>query len=112
MAKNRKFNVAGSTIYPAKVAAGDIVHFVLEPNNPADKNAIRIINPHGETIGYVPKASAVEFQDFRTGKYPFYCAKVKEVWEGEISNVPKVLAHFTKSEEELPYETQKWLVSG
>jgi hypothetical protein len=111
MAKNRKFNVAGSTIYTAKVSAGDIVHFVLEPNNPADKNAIRIINPNGETIGYVPKASAVEFQEFRTGKYPFYCAKVKEVWAGEISNVPKVLAHFTKAEEELPYQSQKWLVS-
>lgn len=80
MAKNRKFNVAGSTIYTAKVNAGDVVHFVLEPHNPVDKNAIRIINPHDETIGYVPKASAVEFQEFRTGKYPFYCAKVKEVW--------------------------------
>ena len=77
MAKNRKFNVAGASIYKAEARAGDIVHFVLGPNNPADKNAIQIINIAGETVGYVPK----------------------------------VLAHFTKSEEELPYEAQKWLVS-
>ncbi len=109
MAKNRKFNVAGSTIYKAKVSAGDRVHFVLEPNNPADKNAIRIVNSDGDTIGYVPKASAVEFQEFRAGKYPFYCAKIKEVWQGNLSDVPKVLVHFTKTEDELPYEACKWL---
>ena len=111
MAKNRKFNVAGSTIYTAKVRPGDIVHFVLEPNNPMDKNAIRIVNSNGDTIGYVPKASAFEFQEFRAGKYPFYCAKITEVWQGNLSNVPKVLAHFTKNEEELPYQSQNWLYS-
>lgn len=111
MAKNRKFNIAGSTIYTAKVGVGDVVYFVLEPNNPADKNALRIVNADGETVGYVPKASAIEFQEFRTGKYPFYCAKIKEVWQGELSLVPKVLAHFTKTEEELPYASQKWFKS-
>jgi hypothetical protein len=111
MAKNRKFNVAGSSIYKAEVRVGDIVHFVLEPDNPADKNAIKVLNSDGDTIGYVPKTNAAEFQKFRLGKYPYYCAKVKEVWQGEISSVPKVLAHFTKLEEELPYKPQKWLVS-
>lgn len=109
MAKNRKFNVAGSTIYTAKVSVGDAVQFVLEPDNPADKNAIRVVNTNGDTIGYVPKASAAEFQSFRNGKYPFYCAKVKELWQGNLSNVPKVLAHFTKTEDELPYEGGEWL---
>ncbi len=109
MAKNRNFNVVGSSIYANKVSAGDIVHFVLEPDNSTDKNAIRIVNSDGKTIGYVPKASAIEFQNFRTGKYPFYCAKVKEVWKGRLADVPQVLAHFTKNEEELPYQSQKWL---
>ena len=109
MAKNRKFNVAGSTIYEGLVEAGDIVHFVLEPNNLQDKNAIQVINASGEIIGYVPKTSAAEFQAFRLGKYPYYCAKVKEVWQGSFSDVPKILAHFAKDESELPYQSQKWL---
>lgn len=71
MAKNGKFNVAGSTIYEGVVEAGDIVYFVLEPNNLQDKNAIQIINYSGDIIGYAPKISAAEFQSFRLGKYPY-----------------------------------------
>lgn len=109
MIKNRKFNVSGSTIYLNKVQAGEVVHFVVEQNNPADKNAILIINSNREPIGYVPKLSAEEFQLFRTKNYPFYCAKVKEVWQGSYAPVPQILAHFAKLEEELPYASQNWL---
>ena len=107
--KNRKFNVAGSAFYHGLVSAGDLVFFSLEPDNPKDKNAIKILNRDNQLIGYVPKESAKEFHLFINGKYPFYCAKVKEIWEADIGMLPKILAHFANSPTELPYEAQEFL---
>ena len=107
--KNRKFNVAGSTFYSGKVESGDLVFFSLEPDNPKDKNAIKILNAKGDFIGYVPKESAKEFHEFIAGKYPHYCAKVKEIWDADFGKIPKILSHFANDPAELPYEKQDFL---
>lgn len=107
--KNRKFNLAGVTFYSADVAAGDRVYFQLEPNNPKDPNAIKALNKNNEVIGYIPRDSALEIQAFIKGKYPRYCAKIKEIWEHEGVRVPKVLAHFALNSDELPFDEQHWI---
>ena len=106
--KNRKFNVAGATIYQAKVSAGDLVFFQLEPNNPNHGDAIKILNQLNQVVGYIPRGSVDEIQLFRQGKYPYYCAKVKELWRGSEGLVPQVLAHFASDISELPYAGQAW----
>ena len=108
--KNRKFNLAGTTFYDGKVRAGSLVFFSLEPDNPEDSNAIKVLNKDNEIVGYIPKESAAEIQKFISGKYPHYCAKVKEIWEGDLGKIPQVLSHFATTPQELPYKMQDWIV--
>ena len=108
--KNRKFNLAGTTFYDGKVRVGSLVFFSLEPTNKKDPNAIKVLTKDKEIIGYVPKENAAEIQKFIAGKNPHYCAKVKEIWDGELGKVPKILCHFATTPEELPYTKQDWIV--
>lgn len=39
------------------LAAGSTVRLVREPENPCDALAIRVENPSGEKLGYIPRAS-------------------------------------------------------
>lgn len=107
--KNRKFNLAGVTFYEAKVSEGEVVYFQLEPLNPKDSNAIKVLNKDMEIIGYVPVENAIEIQSFLKGKYPRYCARVKEIWQHDGIRVPKILAHFSLLADELPYDEQVWI---
>ena len=107
--KNRKFNIAGSTFYSGVISAGDLVYFSLEPDNLKDSKAIKILNPKGDVIGYVPKEKLKEFHEFINGKYPYYCAKVKEIWDGNFGKVPQILCHFANDPLELPYKKQDFL---
>jgi hypothetical protein len=108
--KNRRFNVAGSTFYDGKCRVGQIVYFSLEPDNPKDPFAIQVLNKNYEIIGYIPKENSEEICKFLSSKkYPHYCAKVKEIWDGELGRVPRVLSHFATTPEELPYELQEWI---
>ena len=107
--KNRKFNVAGATFYSGNFGPGDLAFFSFERDNPKDKNAIKIVNANGEIIGYVPKEIAKEFHEFVNGKYPYYCAKIREVWDADIGRIPKILAHFANNPMELPYTKQEFL---
>jgi HIRAN domain len=45
----------------AEAWPGDEVLFVREPNNRADRNAIAILNPAGERIGYLSSQLAAEY---------------------------------------------------
>lgn len=111
--KNRKFNVAGIGHYSTDFEEGELIYFELEPNNPHDKNAIKVLNESFEQIGYVPRDSAIEFQSFFAGKYPHYCARIVEIWEGrEGDDMPKVLAHFASILNELPYAQQQLINSA
>lgn len=110
--KNRSFHVAGIGHYSTEFEEDDLVYFELEPSNPYDKNAIKILNKHYEQIGYVPRENAEEIQKFVVGKYPHYCARIDEVWEGSRGDdMPNVLAHFANNPKELPYPEQRWLNS-
>lgn len=108
--KNRKFNVVGVTFYKNDVNVGELVNFELEPNNPHDKNTIKVLNKHNQMLGYIPKENAKEIQSFFNGKYPHYCAKVVETWtpDDEDFEVPKILAHFANNSSELPFAPQEW----
>jgi hypothetical protein len=110
LAKNRKFKVTGASFYKNDAEEGDLVFFELDPDNPHDKNAIKVLNSEGLMLGHIPKENAKEIQDFIKGKYPYYCAKVNSTWEpdDEDFTVPEVLAHFANSPSELPYQSQEW----
>jgi hypothetical protein len=108
--KNRSFNVAGISHYSADFEEGELVYFELEPSNPYDSNAIKVLNESYVQIGYVPKDKAVEINDLLNGGYPHYCARIKEVWEGSYGDtIPKVLAHFANKSTELPYSEQNFV---
>jgi hypothetical protein len=107
--KNRKFNIAGVSFYRNDVEEDELVFFGLEPDNPHDKNAIKVLNQGGQILGYIPKDSALEIHGFLNGKYPYYCAKVVEIWELDDGDfvVPKILAHFANKSSELPFASQE-----
>ena len=107
--KNRKFNVAGVSFNRNSVEEGELVYFELEPDNPHDKNAIKVLNSSGETLGHIPRESAKEIQGFLNGKYPYYCAKVVDTWQPDDEDfvVPEVLAHFANQPSELPFKSQE-----
>jgi len=109
ISKNRKFNVAGSTFYSGKISVGDLVFFSLEPDNPKDNKAIKILNANRDVIGYAPKETAKEIHEFIKGKYPYYCAKVKEIWDADLGRIPKILSHFANDPMELPYAKQDFI---
>lgn len=110
LAKNRKFKVTGASFYKNDSEEDELVFFELEPDNPHDKNAIKVLNAEGLMLGHIPKEIAQEIQDFIKGKYPYYCAKVKSTWEPDDGDftVPEILAHFANSPSELPYKSQEW----
>jgi hypothetical protein len=110
--KNRKFNVAGIGHYSDDYEEGELVYFELEPSNKFDSNAIKVLNSKFDQIGYVPRDKAAEFIELIDGKYPHYCAKVIEIWEGNDGDaMPKVLAHFANQPSELPYPENEWIKS-
>ena len=104
--KNRKFNVAGVSFHQASVKVGDEINFELEPSNPYDSNAVKVLKRNGIVLGHVPKEMSEEVTKFLTGKYPNYSAHVYEIWEmrdGEKHfDVPKIMAHFANQPNELP----------
>lgn len=110
--KHREFIVKGTEHYSGIVKEGDSVYFEAEPTNTFDSNAIKVLNGLGNIVGYVPRDEADEFQTFRVGKYPYYCARVKKMWEGDSNEVPIISAHFANQPNELPYSAQKWMESN
>ena len=104
--KNRKFNVAGVSYHQASVNVGDEIHFELEPSNPYDSNAVKVLKRNGTVLGHVPKEMSEEVTKFLTGKYPNYSAYVYEIWEmrdgAKHFDVPKIMAHFANQPNELP----------
>lgn len=114
LAKNRKFNVAGTSFHSGKSRTGSIIFLAHEPENIKDNNAIQVLNGKMELIGYLPRELAKEVIGFKSGKFPHYCAKVVELWkvpDGENKGqiIPKVLSHFANKPEELPYTAQPWV---
>ena len=107
--KHRDFIVKGTEHYSGVVDEGDLVYFEPEPANTFDSNAIKVLNKLGNMVGYVPRDVAIELQKFRHGKYPYYCAQVKEMWEGDSDELPIILAHFANQPDELPYSPQRWI---
>jgi hypothetical protein len=111
--KNRKFNVAGIGHYSDDYEEGELVYFELEPSNKFDSNAIKVLNSKLDQIGYVPRDKAAEFNELIDGKYPHYCAKILEIWDGNDGDaMPKVIAHFSNHPSELPFPEQEWINSG
>lgn len=56
-----KTNVAGSYFYKEtydKVKTGDVVYLVKEPENPYDKDAIKVVNTENKTIGHVTNSKS------------------------------------------------------
>lgn len=109
-AKNRRFNVAGAGIHRNKASQGELVYFELDSDNVHDKDAIKVVSQDELTLGYIPQEIAKEIQVFMKGKYPFYCAKVIDIWKPDDADffVPKILAHFANKPIELPYQQQEW----
>ncbi len=107
--KHREFIVKGTEHYSGIVKEGDSVYFEAEPTNTYDSNAIKVLNEQGNIIGYVPRDEAIELHVFRNGKYPYYSAKVKGMWEGDSDEVPIISAHFANQPNELPNSAQRWI---
>jgi hypothetical protein len=65
------FRVAGVSFYQEaleRCSPGEAVRFVHEPDNPHDPLAIRIVSIHGETVGYVPRATWVHHVVHQLGR--------------------------------------------
>jgi SWI/SNF-related matrix-associated actin-dependent regulator of chromatin subfamily A3 len=67
LAKNRKFKVTGASFYKNDAEEGDLIFFELEPDNPHDKNAIKVLNEEGLMLGHIPKENAKEIKRFHQG---------------------------------------------
>ena len=50
--------LAGAGHYRARAQVGEPVTLIREPDNPHDRNAIRVDNPAGETLGHIPRRTA------------------------------------------------------
>lgn len=81
------FKVAGVSFHKQKVESlteGDILTLERDPENKYDSNAVKILNPEGEMIGFVPK----EFNSAIVRKFKkvstVYTLKVKNIhkWDG------------------------------
>jgi SWI/SNF-related matrix-associated actin-dependent regulator of chromatin subfamily A3 len=53
-----EFKIVGIRYYPGQVHQGEFVSLVREPQNPYDRNAVRIENMHGVKVGHVKKQQA------------------------------------------------------
>jgi hypothetical protein len=81
------FKVAGVSFHKQKVeslAEGEVLSLERDPDNKYDSNAVKILNPEGEMIGFVPK----EFNSAIVRKFKkvstVYTLKVKNIhkWDG------------------------------
>ena len=81
------FKVAGVSFHKQKVESlseGDVLSLERDPDNKYDSNAVKILNPEGEMIGFVPK----EFNTAIVRKFKkvstVYTLKVKNIhkWDG------------------------------
>ena len=81
------FKVAGVSFHKQKVESlteGNILTLERDPENKYDSNAVKILNPEGEMIGFVPK----EFNSAIVRKFKkvstVYTLKVKNIhkWDG------------------------------
>ena len=81
------FKVAGVSFHKQKVESlseGDILSLERDSENKYDSNAVKILNPEGEMIGFVPK----EFNTAIVRKFKkvstVYTLKVKNIhkWDG------------------------------
>ncbi|MCC6489493.1 MAG: HIRAN domain-containing protein [Candidatus Hydrogenedentes bacterium] len=48
-------HIAGAEHYPARAAVGEAVVLERDPQNHHDPNAVRVMNAHGEQVGYLPR---------------------------------------------------------
>ena len=109
--KNRKFNVAGVSFHQASVSIGDEIYFELEPANPYDSNAVKVLKSNGVVLGHVPKDISGDITKLLKGKYPNYSAYIYEIWEmrdgDKHFDFPKIMDHFANQSNELPSRGQE-----
>mmetsp|Transcript_12803 Transcript_12803/g.15672 ORF Transcript_12803/g.15672 Transcript_12803/m.15672 type:complete len:1060 (+) Transcript_12803:80-3259(+) len=55
-----EFQLVGIRYYTGTAHPGEFVTLVREPENPYDRNAIKVNNMHGEKVGHINKASAAK----------------------------------------------------
>jgi HIRAN domain len=53
--------IAGYLYYNAVAIAADPIQLVREPDNPADANAIAVLNLYGQKLGFVNRGIAAEY---------------------------------------------------
>lgn len=61
-----------------EVVAGDELTLELEPNNPSDEHAVKVLTSHGEMLGYIPRYYS-ESISTRLHHGDTYCCKAIEV---------------------------------
>ena len=81
------FKVSGVSFHKQKVEAlseGDVLSLERDPDNKYDSNAVKILNPEGEMIGFVPKEFNVAIVKKFKKISSVYTLKVKNIhkWEG------------------------------
>ncbi|KAL1954664.1 hypothetical protein VTO42DRAFT_816 [Malbranchea cinnamomea] len=60
--------IVGVRYYRGRVTVGECVTLIREPSNPYDRNAIRVVNVMGDTIGHIPRTQAARIAPYMDSK--------------------------------------------
>lgn len=79
-------------------------NIIPEPDNPFDKNALKVVHLDGKHLGYVPSEDIKEVTDLIKGDYQYPCV-------GKISKHYDEDEHrtFYSAELQIPYPGQKYI---
>lgn len=79
--KGLSYRGTDALIEAESLVKGDILSFQPEPDNPHDRNAIKVCTARGIFIGYVPRTCAQEFSSRKNDFIDCYVRRVKKGYD-------------------------------